>query len=230
MLSPNAGIPLDNKLLSALPRDQMDLLAPYMTTKQLPQGVVLLEAGDEFDQVYFPHSGMLSLLVVLRDGKAIEVATVGREGVVGAMAGLGIYKSSVRVVVQLPMAVTRIAATQFRKAVDHSDAVRDLCIRYNEVLLQQARVTAACNAVHSVEARFCRWLLQSADRAESDTVLLTQEFLAEMLGVRRTSVTEVASHIQRLGAITYTRGVIVIVDRDALERLSCECYQTLLEH
>jgi CRP-like cAMP-binding protein len=230
MLSPNPGIPLDNKLLSSLPRDQMELLAPHMMTKQLAQGVMLLEAGEEFDHVYFPHSGMLSLLVVMRDGKALEVATVGREGVVGAMAGLGLYKSSVRVVVQLPMAVTRMAATQFRKAVDSSNAVRDLCIRYNEVLLQQARVTAACNAVHPVESRFCRWLLQSADRAESDTVQLTQEFLAEMLGVRRTSVTEVASHIQKLGAIIYTRGVIRIVDRAALESISCECYQALQGH
>lgn len=230
MLSPNPGIPLDNKLLCSLPRDRMDLLAPHMVTKQLPQGQVLLEAGEEFDHVYFPHSGMLSLLVVLRDGKAIEVATVGREGVVGAMAGLGLYRSSVRIVVQLPMAATRIPATQFRKAADDSDAVRDLCIRYNEVLLLQARVTAACNAVHPVEARFCRWLLQSADRAESDTVQLTQEFLAEMLGVRRTSVTEVASHIQKLGPITYTRGVIRIIDRDALEGLACECYQTLQGH
>ena len=230
MLSPNPGIPLDNKLLSLLPRDQMDLLTPHMTTKQLPQGQVLLEAGEEFDHVYFPHSGMLSLLVVLRDGKSIEVATVGREGVVGAMAGLGLYKSSVRVVVQLSMAVTRIDAAQFRKAVDHSDAVRDLCIRYNEVLLLHARVTAACNAVHSVEARFCRWLLQSADRAESDTVQLTQDFLAEMLGVRRTSVTDVASQIQKIELITYSRGVIRIVDRKALEGFACECYQTLKGH
>lgn len=230
MLSPNPGIPLDNKLLSGLPRVQMDLLAPYFVTKELAQGVVLVEAGEEFGEVYFPHSGMLSLLVVMSDGKAIEVATVGREGVVGAMAGLGLYKSSVRVVVQLPMAVTKIAAPQFRKAVDNSAAVRDLCIRYNEVLLLQARVTAACNAVHPVESRFCRWLLQSADRAESDTVQLTQEFLSEMLGVRRTSVTDVASHIQKLGAIAYSRGVIKIIDRKALESLSCECYQTLMGH
>jgi CRP-like cAMP-binding protein len=227
MLSPNPGFPLDNKLLSALPRDQLDLLAPHLSTRELPQGVVLLEPGEEFDHVYFPHNGMLSLLVVMSDGKAIETATVGREGVVGAMAGLGLYKSSVRVVVQLPMAVTTIVASQFRKAVDKSHAIRDLCVRYNEVLLIQARVTAACNAVHPVEARFCRWLLQSADRAESDTVQLTQEFLAEMLGVRRTSVTDVASNIQKLGAITYSRGVIHIVDRKALERLSCECYGTL---
>lgn len=230
MLSPTAGVPLDNKLLSALPRDQLDLLAPHMSTSNLAQGFVVLESGDEFDQVYFPHNGMLSLLTVMRDGKAIEVATVGREGVVGAMAGLGLYKSSARVVVQLPLSVTRIAASQFRKIVDNSNSVRNLCLHYNEVLLLQARVTAACNALHPVESRFCRWLLQSADRAESDTVQLTQEFLAEMLGVRRTSVTEVASQIQKLGAIAYSRGNITIIDRNVLESLSCECYQKLLEH
>jgi CRP-like cAMP-binding protein len=227
MLSPNPGTPLDNKLLALLPRDQMDLLAPHMTTTQLPQGVVLLEAGEEFDRVYFPHSGMLSLLVVLDDGKAIEVATVGREGVVGAMAGLGLYKSSVRVVVQMPVALTEIPASLFRKAVDKNVAIRDLCTGYNEVLLLQARVTAACNAVHPVEARFCRWLLQSADRAESDTIHLTQEFLAEMLGVRRTSVTDVASRMQKQGAITYSRGTIKIVDHKALQNMSCECYRRL---
>ena len=230
MLSPTAGVPLDNKLLSALPRDQLDLLAPHMSTSNLAQGFVVLESGDEFDQVYFPHNGMLSLLTVMRDGKAIEIATVGREGVVGAMAGLGLYKSSARVVVQLPLSVTRIAASQFRKIVDNSNSVRNLCLHYNEVLLLQARVTAACNALHPVESRFCRWLLQSADRAESGTVQITQEFLAAMLGVRRTSVTEVASQIQKLGAIAYSRGNITIIDRNALESLSCECYQKLLEH
>lgn len=227
MTLPNPGIPFDNRLLASLPRGQMDLLAPMASTKQLEQGVVLLEAGEEFDQVYFPHSGMLSLLAVLGDGKAVEVGTVGREGVVGAMAGLGLYKSSVRVVVQLPVAVTQIAAASFRKAVEGSAAVRDLCLDYNEVLLLQARVTAACNAVHPLEARFCRWLLHSADRAESDTVRLTQEFLAEMIGVQRTSVNDVAGRIQDDGIITYSRGIIRIVDRDALLRRSCGCYGML---
>ena len=173
---------------------------------------------------------MLSLLAVMRDGKAIETATVGREGVVGGMAGLGLYRSLVRIVVQLPMTASRIAASQFRKAAVASEALRNLCINYNEVLLTQARITAACNALHPVEARFCRWLLQSADRAAGDTVALTQELLAEMLGVRRTSVTEVAGKMQSEGVITYSRGVIKIVDRAALERLSCECYHTLVEH
>jgi CRP-like cAMP-binding protein len=223
----NPGVPLENKLLAGLPREQLEVLSPHFSTAVLARGGPA-SSRREFDQVYFPQSGMPSLLVVLRDGKAIETATVGREGVVGAMAGLGLYKSSVRVTVQLPLPVTTIAASQFRKAVDGSHAVRDLCIRYNEILLVQARVTAACNAVHPIKARFCRWLLQSANRAESDTVPLTQEFLAEMLGVRRTSVTDVPSHIQKVGAINYSRGVIRIVDRPALERLACECYQTLL--
>jgi CRP-like cAMP-binding protein len=225
----NSGRPLHNKLLAALPRDQFDLLVPNLTTVPLQQAEVLAEPGDEFDHVYFPESGMLSLLAVLRDGKAIETATVGREGVVGAMAGLGLYKSLVRVVVQLPIMVSKIPASQFRKAAAQSDAVRNMCIQYNEVLLSQARVTAACNALHVVEARFCRWLLQSADRAESDTVALTQEFLAEMLGVRRTSVTEVASKIQAAGAINYSRGQITILKRAVLEKISCECYQTLVD-
>jgi CRP-like cAMP-binding protein len=220
---------LDNRLLAALPRDHFDRLLPHLSTISLAQGIVLFESGDEVDQIYFPHSGMLSLLAVLRDGKAIETATVGHEGVVGAMAGLGLYKSLVRVVVQMPLACSKIAATHFRTAATASDPIRNLCIRYNEVLLSQARVTAACNALHPIEARFCRWLLQSADRSASDTVALTQEFLAEMLGVRRTSVTEVASKVQNAGVITYSRGVIKILDRPALMRMSCECYQTLLD-
>jgi CRP-like cAMP-binding protein len=217
-------------LLASLPRSQLNLLVPQLTTVTMAQGTVVIDVSDEVDQVYFPHNGMFSLLVVMREGKAIETATVGREGVVGAMAGLGLYKSLVRVVVQLPLTASRIAASQFRKAVAASDAIRDMSVHFNEVLLTQARITAACNAVHPVEARFCRWLLQSADRAGSDTVSLTQELLAEMLGVRRTSVTEVAGKLQGEGLITYSRGVIRIVDRTGLERLSCECYQTLIDH
>jgi hypothetical protein len=116
-----------------------------------------------------------------------------------------------------------------RKAVSSSSAIADLCLRYNEVLLTQARVNAACNALHQVEARFCRWLLQTGDRAESDTIMLTQEFLAEMLGVRRVSVSEVASKIQAAGAISYSRGVIKIIDLEAVKAMACECYETLRE-
>ena len=225
----DTGPALDNKLLASLPRSQFERLQPHLVTVALSQGAVLCQAGDEVDQVYFPLCGMLSLLTVMRDGKAIETATVGREGVVGAMAGLFPYKSPVRVVVQMPMACGKIAAPHFRSLVAASDPVRNLCIRYNEVLLSQARITAACNALHSIEARFCRWLLQCADRVGCDTVTLTQEFVAEMLGVRRTSVTEVASKVQNAGVITYSRGVIRILDRPALMRISCECYETMRE-
>jgi CRP-like cAMP-binding protein len=221
----------DNKLLAALPRAQFDRLAPHLLPEVLVQGLVLIEPGAKFDQVYFPHSGMLSLLVVMRnEEKAIETATVGREGVVGAMTGLGNSKSAVRVVVQLPMTLSTITASKFREIAKTSDAIRDMCLDFNEVLLSQARVTAACNVLHPAEARFCRWLLQSADRAESVTVGLKQEFLAQMLGLQRTSVSDVAAKIQSLGLIIYSRGTIKIVDRPALERLSCECYETLLEH
>jgi CRP-like cAMP-binding protein len=207
-----------NKLLSALPRDDFQLLLPNLTTIQFAQGTVLCEPGKEVDQVYFPLSGMVSLVVVMRDGKAIETATVGREGVVGAMSGLGLHTFA-----------SRISSPQLRKAATSSKPISDLCIRYNEVLLGQARITAACNALHHVEARFCRWLLQTRDRAESDTITLTQEFLSEMLGVRRTSVTEVASKIQADGAISYSRGVIKIIDLEALRAMSCECYETVRE-
>jgi CRP-like cAMP-binding protein len=221
---------LSNKLLATLPREHFNMLAPHFMTATLTQNTVLLEAGDEVDHIYFPHNGMLSLLVVMRDGKAIETATVGREGAVGAMAGLSLYKSLVRVVVQLPLTTTKISATNFRKVIAVSEPLRNTCIQYNEVLLTQARITAACNALHPIEARFARWLLQSADRAGGDTVALTQELLAEMLGVRRTSVTEVAGKLQGEGVIAYSRGVIRITDRAGLERVSCECYQTLIDH
>lgn len=221
---------LANKLLSSLAHDHFQMLATHMTSESFEQGAVLTEVGDEVDFVYFPHNGMLSLLSVFRDGSAVETAMVGREGVVGAMAGLGLHRSRVRVVVQLALELTKIPACRFRTAVIHADAIRNLCIDYNEILLSQARVTAACNAVHLIEARFCRWLLQAADRAESDTINLTQEFLAEMLGVRRTSVTDVANKVQAAGIIQYARGVINILDRAALEQTSCECYSALLDH
>jgi CRP-like cAMP-binding protein len=221
--------PLDNKLLASLPRTDFDALSPHLTAISLAQGDIVYELGAEVDYVYFPHNGMFSLLAVMRDGKAIETATVGREGVIGAMAGLGLYKSLVRVMVQLPLHASKIASTSFRKAVASSEALRDVCIHYNEVMLTQVRITAACNALHQIEERFCRWLLQFADRAASDTVELTQELLAEMLGVRRNSVTEVARKMQDKGIITYTRGVIRILDREALERFSCECYEVLIE-
>jgi CRP-like cAMP-binding protein len=216
-----------NKLLAALPHDDLKLLESQLTQAPMKQRAVLFEAGDEVEHVTFPLSGMVSLLVVLNNGDAIETATIGREGVVGAMAGLGLHTSRVRAVIQLPGVFARISATQFRRAVAGGKAISDLCVRYNEALLAQARVTAACNISHGIEARFCRWLLQSHDCAESDAVPLTQEFLSEMLGVRRTSVTEVAIKMQEMGVINYSRGIINVVDLARLKALSCECYEKL---
>jgi CRP-like cAMP-binding protein len=219
--------PLDNKLLAAVPRHDFDALVHHGAVVDLPQGHVLHEVGDEAASVYFPLSGMISLVVVMKNGKAIETATVGREGVVSAMAGLGIYHSHVRAVVQVAHTAFRITAAPFRKLVGDSPALREMCVRYNEVLLVQARHTAACNSLHPIEARFCRWLLQTGDRVGQGKITLTQEFLSEMLGVRRTSVTEVAGRMADAGIITYSRGVITILDRPRLEQMSCECYKTL---
>ena len=218
---------LANKLLAALPHAVYEALKNHLVIVRLDQGAMLFDADDEVDQIFFPLSGMVSLLVVLKNGSAIETATVGREGVIGAMAGLGFHKSRVRAVIQLSGTVARIPAPQFRKLLAVNPAISSSCIGYNEVLLAQARVTAACNISHAIEPRFSRWLLQSRDRAESDTVPLTQELLSEMLGVRRTSVTEVAKKMQDAGAISYSRGIIKIVDMAKLKELSCECYETL---
>ena len=141
--------PLGNKLLASLPHRELQLLLPHLVAVQFPQGAVLAAAGDEVDQVYFPLSGMISMVVVMRDGKAVETATVGREGVVGAMSGIGLHISRVRAIAQLPVSAGRIASTELRRATAVSRPITDLCIRYNEVLLTQARVTAACNALAS---------------------------------------------------------------------------------
>lgn len=223
-------IPIHNQLLASLEGYQRELLAQHLELVDLPQYEVLFEAGADIDHVYFPNAGMLSLLVVMRNGGAIETATVGREGVVGAMVGLDFRRSLVRAVVQLPGAMLRIPAHEFMSAVKADAGLRDMCVTYNEILLVQARILAACNALHSIEQRLSRWLLQSADRAGGNSVRLTQELLSQMLGVRRTSVTDAALILQKDGLIEYSRGVITICDRRRLEENSCECYQTLLQH
>jgi CRP-like cAMP-binding protein len=221
--------PRRNKLLASLPREDFELLIPQLSSVQLAQGTVLAEPSVEVDQVYFPLSGAVSLLVVMRNGKTIETGTVGREGVVGAMSGIASCEWQVRAIAKLPMFARKIASTEFRKAVSSSRAIADLCIRCNEGLLTQARIGAACNAVHQIEARFCRWLLETRDRAESDTIMLTHEFLAQMLGVRRTTVTETSIKIEAAGAISCSRGVIKIIDLEAVKAMACQCYETFRE-
>jgi CRP-like cAMP-binding protein len=137
------------------------------------------------------------------------------------------WPRQVRAIAELPMFARKIASTEFRKAVSSSRAIADLCLRCDESLLTQARIGAACNAVHQIEARFCRWLLQTCDRTESDTIMVTHEFLAQMLGVRRTTVTETSNKIEVAGAIICSRGVIKIIDLEAVKAMACECYETL---
>src|SRR5262249_57237435 len=163
----------------------------------------------------------------MRQGDAIEIATIGYEGAVGSFAGLGSRRAHTRAVVQVRGSASRIAASRFRKVAEDSEAVCRLILRYGEMLLIQVQQTAACNALHPVEARLSRWLLQARDRLESNTINLTHEFLSQMLGVRRTTVTVVAHTLQEAGLIRYHRGLIEIIDQPGLEARACECYAAI---
>jgi len=216
-----------NLLLAGLPSKDLALLAPHLKNVALQQGMILQEQGERIDQVYFPHDGIVSLLAVMQQGNAIEIATIGYEGAVGSLSGFGPRRSQTRAVVQVAGAASRISAARFRKAAQDSEAVCHIVVRYGEMLLMQVQQTAACNALHDVEARLSRWLLQARDRLESNTIGLTHEFLSQMLGVRRTTVTVVAHMLQQAGLIRYHRGKIEIVDRRGLEARACECYQAI---
>ena len=177
--------------------------------------------------VYFPSSGMISMLQSTVDSRGIELATIGREGALGAIAGFGLNRALTSSVVQMPLTAVKISAPSFRKHVSQYASVQELALKSNEVILAQTQITAACNALHNVEQRFCRWLLQTLDRSENDIITLTQEFLGEMLGVRRTSVTEIASKMQAEGLIRYRRGQIEVLDQPELEQRSCDCFHAV---
>ncbi|MES5484468.1 Crp/Fnr family transcriptional regulator [Bradyrhizobium sp. INPA03-11B] len=219
--------PLRNGLLALLPRRDLRSLTAKSGVVEFTQGDVVQKEREEVTDIYFPLSGMLSLLVVLRDGRMAETSVVGREGLIGARAGLGSQASLVRVVAQLPVRALRISMEDFRAILASSSAMAEICLKNADVLLDQARITAACNSLHLVEERFCRWLLHTADRAESDQFDLKQELLSQMLGVRRTTITDTAKDIQKRGAITYSRGKLQILNRRLLLANSCECYELL---
>jgi CRP-like cAMP-binding protein len=219
-----AGSARRNRLLAVLSPADRSLLEPHFETVAFRLGVILQEAGQAIEQVYFPHTGMISLLAVMSDGGAIETATVGDEGVVGAMAGFGTRLGFTRAVVQASAIMSRISSRQFRKAIRASASLQRLMVSYNEVLLAQVQQTAACNALHTMESRLARWLLQTQDRVGADALPLTQEFLSQMLGVRRTTVTLVARQLETAGVIRHRRGRIEVVDRKGLEEVACECY------
>jgi CRP-like cAMP-binding protein len=213
-----------NRFLATLPPLDFALLAPHLRTITLERGVMLHDAGEEIEHLYFPHTGMVSLVAVMQGGTTVDTATIGRGGVIGASAGLGAKLTFGRAVVQLAGTAAWISASQFRAAANQSPAIRDLIVRYNDLLLPQVQQAVACNALHALEARLSRWLLQTHDCVDGDAIPLTQELLGQMLGVRRTTVTISARLLQSAGLIRYRRGLIQIVDRRALEDVSCECY------
>ena len=215
---------MQNRLLGSLTAEDYALVAPCLTPVDLERGRLLYDPGDLIDTVYFPHDGVISLMTLMESGAAIESATIGREGALGLMAAVSPRQSLSRALVQTPVRAARISAGQLHEAWDKSPRLRDLVDRHNEALFGHAIQSVACNALHSVEARFCRWLLTCHDRISTDTVALTQEFLADMLGVQRTTVTAVARALQEKGAIRYRRGVVDIPDRTMLQQLACECY------
>jgi CRP-like cAMP-binding protein len=219
-----------NRLLASLVPADFDLLRPHLKPTELKNETILYEAGDPVDRVYFPHSGIISLVVELSGGQGIEAAMIGRDSMLGATAALDGQISLNKAIVQLPGAGETLDVVRFREVAEQSPALRTTLLRHEQVLFAQAQQSAACNASHTVEARLARWLLRSRDLSGSDTLALTQEFLADMLGVRRSSVSPVAVTLQRAGLIRYSRGHIEILDLEGLRNASCECYGTVKAH
>lgn len=216
-----------NRLLASLPSADFELLRPHLKNIELAHETVLFEAGDTVTHIYFPHSGVISLVVELADGQMIEAAMIGRDSLVGGSSALDGKIALNKGIVQIPGAASILAVGRLRKAADASVSFRTTLIRHEQVLLVQAQQSAACNASHAVEARLARWLLRSRDLSGDDMLELTQEFLAQMLGVRRTSVTLVARTLQQAGLIKYRRGKVQITDLEGLRETACECYETV---
>jgi len=218
----------ENRLLTLLGADDRSRLQPSLKKTSMMLGQVLHAAGAPIQHVYFPVSGMVSLLAVMRTGEQIETGIIGKEGVVGASIGSH-GQPSVQATVQAAGSAWQIQATKFFELYKASEPFRMLIDRYQAVIFFQAQQSAACHALHTVEARMCRWLLQSQDATETDMVPLTQEFLSHMLGVRRPSVSLCANALQKAGLIQYSRGQIKIINRDGLKDSACECYEAIRE-
>jgi CRP-like cAMP-binding protein len=213
--------------LASLPAKDLSLLAPHLRTVPLERGAILRDAGDKIEHVYFPHSGMICRVAVMRSGATVETSTIGRTGILGFTAGLGSRRATSRAIVQIPGEAARIAASEFQMAAKESGAIRDLLVGYNDLVLALVQQCVACNALHFLEARLCRWLLHAHDCVGGDAIPLTQESLGQMLGVRRTTLTVAALLLQSAGMIRYRRGLIQIVNRAKLEENACECYAVI---
>ena len=212
-----------NLFLAALPPRDLALLRPALQVVELKQGDILSEPGRSVSDIVFIEAGMVSILTAMRDGSAIEIATLGRESITGVLSAIGDHRSNVRAIVQISGSGWKIRARDFRTAVDKSRTLRNLVLLSSELEIAQMQQIAACNALHSAEARLCRWILQVRDRIDGDVIALTQDFLAQMLAVRRPTVTLIAQKLQNAGLIRYRRGRIAITDHDGLEKLACEC-------
>jgi len=219
--------PRQNQLLAALPQDSWERIEPHMELCELPLGRVLYESGDKLEHVYFPTTSILSLLYVMEDGHSAEIGIVGKEGMVGIALFMGGETTPSRSVVQSAGIAYRLPGRYLKKEFSEAGPMQRLLLRYTQALITQMSQTAVCNRHHSIEQQLSRWLLMSMDRLPSNELVMTQELIANMLGVRREGVTESAGKLQTLGLITYRRGRITVVDRPALEAHTCECYSVV---
>jgi CRP-like cAMP-binding protein len=217
-------VPQDNHLLAALPPADWKRWEPLLERVDLPLGKVLYESGSTMSHVYFPTTAIVSLLYVMEDGASAEIAVVGNEGLVGIALFMGGQSTPSRAVVQSAGSCYRMRAATVKEEFDRSSAVLHLLLRYTQALITQMAQTAVCNRHHSLDQQLCRWLLLSLDRLKGMELVMTQELIANMLGVRREGVTEAALSLQAAGLIRYARGRISVLDRAGLEQRTCECY------
>jgi len=213
-----------NHLLGALPPAEAQRWMPLLESVELPLGHVLYESGVALTHVYFPTTAIVSLLYVMENGASAEIAVVGNEGIVGISLFMGGESTPSRAVVQSAGAGIRLKAQLMKHEFNRAGPVLHLLLRYTQALITQMSQTAVCNRHHSLDQQLCRWLLLSLDRLEGNQLVMTQELIANMLGVRREGVTEAALKLQHAGLIQYARGHITVLDRAALEKRSCECY------
>jgi CRP-like cAMP-binding protein len=218
------SITAGNGLLAALPAVDLDLLAPHLRKVSLERDAVLVRSGDRIEQIYFPLSGMIAFIMELPNGQTVATAVIGNEGAVGILTALRPYGSPITAVVRVGGTSLQISPTRFQAALSRSSATRHAVHIYTRTLLSQFQHVSACNALHSVEARLARWLLQIHDRVDSDFLSLTQEALSELLGVRRPTVTHVVRKLRTSRAIRSNRRGFIEIDRPRLEATTCECY------
>jgi CRP-like cAMP-binding protein len=217
-------LPTQNRLLAALPAGEFERLAPHLELVPMRLGDALYESGQRLQHVYFPTTSIVSLLYIMEDGASAEIAVVGNEGILGISLFMGGETTPSRAVVQSAGHGYRLEAKLLKAEFNRAGPVLHLLLRYTQALITQMAQTAVCNRHHSVEQQLCRWLLLSLDRLSSNELVMTQELIANMLGVRREGVTAAAGDLQRAGLIRYSRGRITVVNRPGLERHVCECY------